>query len=395
MNAEHLPPNQAIRPFEVTHRLVFRLAAPMTLAYVSVPLIGVIDTAVIGQLGDPVLLGGIAVGAIVLDVVFVTFNFLRSGTTGLTAQAFGAADDREISAVLARSVAVAILCGLALLVLQWPLITAGVLLMNPGATVAAAMREYLTVRIWAAPFGLVNYALLGWFIGIGRSGTALAVQTIFAGLNIALSVWFVLGLDLGVAGVAWGSVLAEVITVALQIPLVLRLNPRRNRPSRARFLDRQGFRRLLGVNRDIMIRSFSLLFAFGFFTRQGAQYGEVILAANALLMHFFVVGGYFLDGFATAAEQLSGRAVGARFRPAFERVVWLTTLWGVATALLLSAVYALAGPVVIDLMTTAPDVRSVARDYLVWAVLTPLAGVVAFRWTGSSSAQPGRATCAT
>jgi Na+-driven multidrug efflux pump len=153
-------------------------------------------------------------------------------------------------------------------------------------------------------------------------------------------------------------------------------------PSLRRILDRQGFARLLGVNRDIMIRSFSLIFSFAFFTRQGAQFGAVILAANAVLMHFFLVGGYFLDGFATAAEQLSGRAVGARFRPAFERVVRLTTLWGVGTAAALSLVYFLVGPWIIDVMTTAPDVRATARQFLVWAVLTPLAGVVAFQMDG-------------
>ena len=379
---DRLAPSEAIRSFEVTHRLVLRLAAPMTLAYLSVPLVGVIDTAVIGQLGDPALLGGIAVGAVVLNVVFVAFNFLRSGTTGLTAQAFGAADRAELAAVLVRALLVAVLSGIAVVLLQWPVVEAGILLMDPGPAVAAAMREYLYIRVWASPFGLVNYALLGWLLGVGRSSTALLIQILFAGLNIGFSLWFVLGLDLGVAGVAWGSVLAEIITVAVQIPLVLRLSPRAYRPAPARIFDRDGFRRLLAVNRDIMIRSFSLLFAFGFFTRQGAQHGEVVLAANAVLMHFFVVAGYFLDGFATAAEQLAGRAVGARFRPAFERVVGLTTVWGLATALLLSAVYALFGPAIIDLMTTAAEVRSVARTYLPWAALTPLAGVIAFQMDG-------------
>jgi putative MATE family efflux protein len=375
-------PSAEIRPFAVTHAAVFRLAVPMTLAYVSVPLVGVIDTAVIGQLGDAALLGGIAVGAIVLDIVFVAFNFLRSGTTGLTAQAFGAADERETTAVLARALLVAALSGLFVVLLQWPLIEVGALLMDPGPKVAEAMREYLYVRIWASPFGLANYVLLGWFIGLGRSLTAFAVTTLFAGLNIVLSVWFVLWLDYGVAGVAWASVLAEFVTVAIQIPLLVRLAPRRSLPTRAQILDRRGFARLMGVNRDIMIRSLALLFAFAFFTRQGAQFGEVTLAANAVLMHFFVVGGYFLDGFATAAEQLAGRSVGARFRIGFERVVRLTTFWGVATALALASFYALAGQFLIDLMTTAPEVRAAARAYLIWAVLTPLAGVIAFQMDG-------------
>jgi putative MATE family efflux protein len=371
-----------VRPFEVTHHTVVRLAVPMMLAYLSVPLVGVIDTAVIGQLGDAALIGGVAVGAIILDIVFVTFNFLRSGTTGLTAQAFGAEDHAEGTAVLARALVIAAICGAAIVAFQWPLIEIGLALMEPGAEVATATRDYLYVRIWASPFALANYAILGWLLGIHRSLTVLAIQTFFAGANILLSVWFVLGLGLGVAGVAWGSVLAELLTVLVQIPLVLKLAPPASWPTWARLFERLGFARLLGVNRDIMIRSFVLLFAFAFFTRQGAQFGAVTLAANALLMHFFVVGGYFLDGFATAAEQLAGRAVGARYRPAFDRVVVLTALWGLVTAVTLSAVYFAAGPFIIDLMTTASKVREEARIYLFWAVLTPLAGVIAFQMDG-------------
>jgi putative MATE family efflux protein len=371
-----------IRPFAVTHGTVFRLAVPMTLAYLSVPLIGVIDTAVIGQLGEAALLGAIAVGAIILDVVFVALNFMRSGTTGLTAQAFGAGDRPETVAVLARALLLGAAIGIGIVLLQWPLVELGTVLMDPGPTIVGPMREYLVVRIWAAPFGLINYALLGWLLGIGRSVTALVVQTLFALLNVVLSVWFVLGLGWGVAGVAWGSVLAELIAVLLQVPIVLALAPRRDWPSWVRVLDRTGFRRLVAVNRDIMIRSFALMFAFAFFTRQGGQFGAVTLAANALLMHFFVVAGYFLDGFATAAEQLAGRAVGARFRPAFDRVVRLTAGWGFLTALALTALYVSAGPWVIKLMTTAPDVRELANRYLPWAVLTPLAGVIAFQMDG-------------
>ena len=371
-----------VRPFAVTHGTVFRLAVPMTLAYLSVPLIGIIDTGVIGQLGSAALIGGVAVGAVVLNVVFTTFNFLRSGTTGLTAQAFGAEDDKETVAVLVRALLVAGLSGVLMVLLQVPLIETGVLLMDPGASVAAAMRDYLYARIWATPFALANFVLLGWLLGLGRSLLVLAIQTLFAGLNVALSVWFVLGLGHGVAGVAWASVLAEIVTVGIQVPLIMALAPLHLRPSWVRTFDRRGFSRLLGVNRDIMIRSFSLLFAFAFFTRQSAGYGEVVLAANAILMHFFLVAGYFLDGFATAAEQLAGRAVGARYRPAFDRVVRLTTVWGFVTALALTAAYGFLGPSIIDLMTTAPEVRETARLYLAWAVLTPLAGVIAFQMDG-------------
>ena len=262
------------------------------------------------------------------------------------------------------------------------MIEAGVFLMDPGAEVVEAMRTYLYARIWATPFGLANFVILGWLVGLGHSLIVLLVQTIFAGLNIGLSLYFVLGLGLGVAGVAWSSVLAEVLTLLVQIPVILKLAARNPAPGWSRILDRSGFTRLIAINRDIMIRSLSLFFAFAFFTRQGAHFGPVVLAANVILMHFFLLGGYFLDGYATAAEQLAGRAVGARFRPAFDRVVRLTALWGFATALALSLLYLALGPSIIDLMSTAPDVREMARRYLVWAVLTPIAGVIAFQMDG-------------
>ncbi len=209
---------------------------PMTLAYLSVPMIGVVDTIVIGQLGVAALIGGIAVGAIVLDILFTTFNFLRSGTTGLTAQAVGAADREEIVAVLARALIVAAVSSVAILVLQLPFIAASTWFMDPGPAVVDAMHDYLYVRIWETPLTLANYALLGWFVGLGRSMTVLGVQTLFAALNIVFSIWFVLGLQLGVTGVAWASVLAEAITVLAQVPIVLALAPLSQRSWRTRDL---------------------------------------------------------------------------------------------------------------------------------------------------------------
>ncbi|WP_084174805.1 MATE family efflux transporter [Afifella pfennigii] len=370
------------RGFTVTHRLVLSIAVPMTLAYLSVPLVGLVDTGVIGQLGDAELIGGIAVGAIILDVVFTTFNFLRSGTTGLTAQAFGAGDRKEEQAVLVRALLIALVAGLAVIALQWPLTRLGILAMNVAPGVAEATAAYLFVRIWAAPFMLANYALIGWFLGIGRPFLVLGFQTVLALSNIGLSLYFVLGLGWGVKGVAGASVIAEMLTFLVSLPFVWPHVSGAARPSRKRVFDRQGFLRIAVVNRDIMIRSFSLLFAFAFFTRQGAALGSLVLAANALLMHFFLFAGYFLDGFATAAEQLVGRSVGARHRPAFDASVRLTLLWGFVLALGLATVYLLAGGPLIDLMTTSPELRETARRYLPWACLTPLAGVLAFQMDG-------------
>jgi MATE family multidrug resistance protein len=370
------------RGFAVTHGVVLRLAVPMTAAYLSVPLAGLVDTAVIGQIGIAALIGGIAIGAVILNILFTTCNFLRAGTTGLTAQAFGAGDEKERQAVLGRALIIALVIGLAIVVAQRPLIATGLWLMHVGPEVESAAGDYLAVRIWATPFVLANFVLVGWLLGVARPGTVLLLQMIFAALNIGLSLLFVLHLGWGVAGVAWASVFAEAVTVVLTLPFVIRLLPAGSRPSRRRIFDRVGFVRIIAVNRDIMIRSFSLLFAFAVFTRQGAQFGDVVLAANAVLMHLFLIGGYFLDGLATAAEQLAGRAVGARYRPAFRTSVRLTLIWGFTLSLALTVIYLIAGRQFIALMTTAPEVRASAEMFLVWAALTPLAGVLAFQMDG-------------
>ncbi len=372
----------AVRPFAVTHRSVLSIAIPMTAAYISVPLVGLVDTAVIGQLGIAALIGGIAIGAAIIDVLLASLNFLRAGTTGLTAQAFGAGDGKEQQAVLARALIISTVLGLAMVILQVPIVEGGIWLMHVETGVGEATRTYLYVRIWAAPFILANFVLLGWLLGLAKAKTVLFLATIYGVANIFFSIWFVLGLGWGVAGVASASVFAELISAAAAIPFVMRELPQDVRPSLRRIADRAGYRRLLAVNRDILIRSFALIVAFAFFARQGAQFGEVTLAANAILMHFFLTAGFFLDGFATAAEQLAGRAVGARYRPAFDRTVQLTLFWGFGMAFGLSAVFALFGNDLIAVMTTSQTVRVEATRYLVWAVLTPITGVLAFQMDG-------------
>lgn len=375
-------PVGAVRPFEVSNRSVLLIALPMTLAYLSTPILGLVDTAVIGQLGDAALIGGIALGGILFDLVFTTCNFLRSGTTGLTAQAVGAVDHAEERAVFFRAALLALALGLAVAVLRAPMLEAGLFVMGGSAEVQAATRRYFLVRALSAPFALMNYAVLGWFIGRGQAGIGLVLQTVLNGLNILLSLVFVLHFDWGITGVASATVLSEMTAAGIGLVLVARAMRHGVLPSRQLVLDKDAFRRMIAVNRDIMIRSFTLLFAFGFFTSRSAVQGDTILAANAILEKFFLVGGYFLDGFATAAEQIAGRAVGARYRPAFDRAVKLTLVWGFALAGLAALFFFAAGDAIVALMTTAEEVRAAASTYLVWAALTPLFGVVAFQMDG-------------
>jgi MATE family multidrug resistance protein len=371
-----------VRPFQVTHRGVLAIAVPMTIAYLSTPLLGIVDTAVIGQLGRADLLGGIAVGAIIFDILFATFNFLRSGTTGLTAQALGADDRIGQTAVLYRASLIGLIVGAALIALQVPLLGVGLVFMGASPQVEEAVSVYFAIRVLSAPFALLNYAILGWFLGLGRARTGLLLQLLLNVLNMVLNATFVLWLDWGVAGVAWGTVIGETVTAIVGAAIAFKALGADARIPWAAVMERVGLIRTFAVNRDIMIRSFSLLFTFALFTAAGARQGDVVLAANAILMNFFLTGGYFLDGFATAAETLAGRAVGARYRPAFARAVNLTLIWGFALAGTLSAVLLVGGPAFIDLLTTNPEVREVARVFLIWAALTPLFGVAAFEFDG-------------
>jgi putative MATE family efflux protein len=377
-----LPGADASSVDEIDSRRVLAIALPMTLAYLTTPLIGAVDTAVIGQYGDATLMGGIAVAALVVDIVYSTFNFLRAGTTGLTAQALGAGDRRAMPAILLRALGLAFGSGLVIVACLMPIREIGIAAIGPSTGVATAARVYLDIRILGTPLTLANYALIGWFLGLGRSGTVLMLQTLLNGVNIVLSFLLGLAFGWGIAGVAIAAVTGEALAVLVGLALAYRLGRGRWRSALPALGDRSAFVRMLAVNGDIMIRSFALLAAFALFTRVGARFGDLTLAANAVLLNFFMVGGYFLDGLANAAEQLAGRAVGARRPDAFRAAVRLTVLWGVGLAGAISAVFWLAGPALIALMAAAGDVRAAAGSFLPWVALTPLAGVVAFEMDG-------------
>lgn len=366
----------------VSHRAVLRIAVPTTLAYLTTPLLGLVDTAVIGQLGSAALIGGIAIGGVVFDLVFTSFNFLRSGTTGLTAQAMGAEDRTEMSAVLYRALLIATIAGLLVILLQWPTIAIGLYFLGGTEPVQEATREYFFIRIYSAPFLLANYVILGWLLGMGRAILGFLVQTFLNGLNILLSIWFVLGLDLGIPGVALATLISEIVTFALGFAIAVKILTGYASPTLRQILNKARFVRLFALNRDIMIRTFSLLFAFAFFTSRSSVQGDVVLAANSILMKFFLFASFFLDGFAVAAEQFAGRAVGAVNRDAFKRAVNLTLFWGFILALIASVALFLFGESAVAVITPNQEVREVAATYLVWTALTPIFGVLAFQMDG-------------
>ncbi|MEM9734305.1 MAG: MATE family efflux transporter [Pseudomonadota bacterium] len=374
--------NASAKPFAVTNKAVLAIALPTTLAYLSTPLLGLVDTGVVGRVGDAALLGGLAVGAILFDVVFTTFNFLRASTTGLVAQAFGRGDDADQQVVLYRSLIFSWALGLLTLLAAPLILWLGLYFMEVPEAVERAVRDYFTVRILAAPLTLTNYTVLGWMLGQGRAGLGLVLQTVLNGSNIALSLYLGLYLDWGIAGVGWATVMAEAIAAGLGLYVVGRAYGAPFRVPLSALGGRVALSKLMSVNRDIMVRSLCLLMAIAFFTAQGAGFGETTLAANAVLMKFFTISGFFLDGIATAAEQLAGRAVGAQHKKSLTRVVRLTMIWSFVLAGFATLVFFAVGPWLIDILTINEGVRGVAHAFLPYAALTALVGALAFQMDG-------------
>jgi MATE family multidrug resistance protein len=370
------------RRVQVNNRRVLALAIPMMLSHVTTPLLGLVDATVIGRLGEAHLLGAVALGAVVFDFLFWSFGSLRMATAGLTAQATGAGDRAEIDRTLVRALCVAGIIGFALLVLQIPIGSLAFALSGASAAVQEPLALYFYVRIWSAPFTLANYAILGSTLGRGRTDLGLVLQVTINLVNVLLTIALVMFAQLGVAGAALGTVIAEVVGVALGIAILRRLGSNPFAIPFAEAMDRQALLRTLSVNRDIMIRTMALLLAFALFTSAGARAGDVTLAANAVLYNLFLVGGYCLDGFATAAETLCGQAVGARDERVFRKAVRLSVLWSLGSGLVVSGAFLAGGEHFIDFVTTNPEVRAAARDFLVFAALTPLVGAAAFAFDG-------------
>ncbi len=375
-------PNSDSNRFDITHKLVLSIAVPMSFGYLTTPILSLVDTAVIGQLGVAALIGGLAVGTNLVNIAFFTFNFLRAGTVGLTAQAFGGGDQIEIQAALLRALGLAAIIGMFLIVLSPLLLWIGLWFMAPGEASANATAVYFQVRMISAPFALANYVFFGWFVGRNSINIALLLQVLLNITNIFLSIFFVLGLNWGIAGVAMATVIAEILATLTGLVIARRVLRGESKPTWKQLYDSVALKRMMSMNGDIMIRSFALLFAFGYFTAQSARFGDVILAANAILLHFMFVGAYFLDGLAVAAEQISGRAIGARDRIAFVRSAKLTMLWSLVVATFLVVLYLATGNFIIDYITTSEEVREMAKTYFWWAAFISLAGAGAFIMDG-------------
>lgn len=358
------------------------MAGPIILANISVPLLGAVDTAVVGHLPQVHYLGAVAIGAMLFNFIYHLFNCLRMGTTGPTAQARGAGDFAEVRAMIGRALLLAGAIGGALVALQLPVIGLAFWLIDASPQVEHYAREYFLIRVWSLPAVLGVYAIIGWYYGLRDVRIPLAMQVFTNVLNIGLDFLFVFGFGWGVAGVAAASVIAEYAGFLLGLTCVrhtLRALPGRGH---ARLLDRARLLRMVAINGDIVLRTLCVVSVLGFFMAKSAELGDVALAANQVLHNFLVFTSFGLDGFAHAAEAILGEAVGRRDRAAFRRGMRVVFLWAGIVGALNLAVYAVAGHGIIALITSIPEVRAAAGQHLIWPVLMPLISVWAYTYDG-------------
>ncbi len=366
----------------ITHKRVLKIAVPIVLSNATVPILGAVDTGVVGQMGAAAPIGAVGMGAVILSAIYWIFGFLRMGTTGLAAQARGAGETAEMRALLIRGLMLGGAAGLVFIFAQVAIFSGAFWLSPASPEVETLARAYLEIRIWGAPATIALYAITGWLIAVERTRGVFLLQIWMNGLNIILDLWFVLGLGWGVEGVAIATLIAEWTGLALGLWLCRDGFAGKIWRDWPRIFDATRLRRMVQVNGDIMIRSVLLTGSFTTFLFVGSDLGDVNLAANQVLLQFLEITAFALDGFAFSAEALVGGAVGARDRYQVRRASVMASQWGVGGAVLLSAVFFFAGPALIDLMSTSPEVREAGRTFLFWAALAPIIGVASWMFDG-------------
>lgn len=367
------------------HKEILKIALPSILSNITVPLLGLADMTIVGHLGSASYIGAIAVGGTIFNMIYWVFAFLRMGTSGMASQACGADDRREMKNLLYRSLTASAGVALGLLLLQTPLLHAALLIMTPPHAVASLASTYFSICIWGAPAVLGLYSLTGWFLGLQNARYPLYVAVFQNLVNICASLFFVFVWHAGVAGVAAGTLIAQYCGLLLALFYCRRMH-RRLGPdftfSVREVLDRTALRRFFTVNRDIFLRTLCLVSVTLYFTSAGSRQGETILAVNALLMQYFTLYSYFMDGFAFAGEALSGKCFGSGDREGLRRIVGSLFLWGGGVTLCFTLAYAFGGSRFMRLLTNESDVIAAARSYLPWVAAIPIAGLAAFTWDG-------------
>lgn len=368
---------------KITHRTVLNLAGPMVISNITTPILGLVDTGVVGHLGDASYIGAVSTGGLLFGFLYWGFGFLRMSTTGIAAQAVGRKDGDELRAILFRSMLIAVLISVLLLVARTSLATIGFELLSASVAVESKAMSYYHIRIWSAPFTLLNYTLIGWYLGAQTAKAPLLITLAINITNIILDIVFVLEWDMGVEGVALASVIAEMIGVVvglLLLPAVMRSHS--GQLYWKSVVNIQKIKALFWLNMDVFIRTICLIFAFAWFTNESARQGDVILAVNTVLLNFQTLMAYALDGIANAAEVLVGRSVGQADTTLFWQSIYLCGMWSALAALVFTLLFAVFGAQLIALLTDVIPVRTVANQYLFWPVVLPLISFWSFLFDG-------------
>ena len=368
--------------YGITHRRVLSIALPIVISNATVPILGAVDTGVIGQLGGAAPIGAVGIGAIILGALYWIFGFLRMGTVGLTSQALGGGDAQEVRALLFRSAGIGLLAGLGFITFQIPIFAAAFWIAPASAEVESLARTYMSIRVWSAPAAIAIYGLSGWLIAQERTRAVLMIQLFMNVTNIILDFWFVLGLGLGVEGVAVATLIAEWGGLALGLYLCRQVFRGLALSLWQQIVNRRRVTYMMQVNCDILIRSVLLQAGFVSFLFFGAELGDVTLAANQVLLQFVYLASYAMDGFVFAAESLVGQAMGARAVAQLRRGASVTAVWAFGSAFVLAAGFWIVGPFVIDVMAKDPAVQQAARAYLPHMVAAPLLGALAWMLDG-------------
>jgi len=355
----------------------------MILSNISVPLLGMVDTGVTGHMENAQYLGAVAIGATIFGLLYAGFNFLRMGTTGITAQCYGAKDDDGLKVALGQALLVALAIALILILLQVPIASLSMTLLGPDPAVANYAKEYFFIRIWSAPATLANYALIGWFLGLQNARIPLYIVLTINLTNIVLDLLFVLVLDMKVDGVATASVIGEFAGLLVGGLFAVRyLRNHDGQMTRSRLTSVKEYKPFFAVNAHLLVRTMALTFSFAMVTAAGARLGGLVLAANAVLINLINLMSFALDGFAHAAEALVGKSVGAKNKAALHQAVKLTLRWSLFVSVAFSLFFFFAGPALIGLLTNLPEVVEITMVYLPWVTLMPIVAVWSYLYDG-------------
>ncbi len=372
---------------------ILKLAIPSIFANITVPLVGMVDIAVAGHLdvGAATMIGGIAIGTMLFDLLYWNFGFLRVGTGGLAAQAFGRGDMKECTRIFTRAIGIALACAFALIIIQWIFVKAAFLVVDCTPEVRALATKYFFIRIWAAPATLGLMAFKGWFIGMQDTVSPMATDLTVNGMNILASVVLAIGIGgwegFGFSGIALGTVLAQysgLLTAALIMALKYRrkIVPVLEKTEYRDVFQGSETRRFFVMNRDLFIRSLCFIAIYIGFTVISARYGDVLLAVSSIMMKILMIFSYFTDGFAYAGEAMTGKYIGAQNKPMLRQTVKWTFIWSMAIAVIFMGIYGFGGVPLVRLMTSDPTVVEASREYLPWLLLMPVVGCAAFTWDG-------------